>query len=102
MGTAMSPPKADPDHGLAQAVRRLRTDRGLSQEQLAHRANLTTSVVGAIEGARSNPQWATVKAIAAAIEVPLAELAALSEKLDRKSQPESPNGRVLAVWRAAA
>jgi transcriptional regulator with XRE-family HTH domain len=79
----MAPPRAEPDRGLARAIRELRTKRGLSQEQLAHRADLTTSAVSAIEGERSNPQWATVKAIAAALDVSLGELASLSEKLDR-------------------
>ena len=83
MSTTMAPPRAEPDHGLALAVRELREKRDLSQEQLAHRADLTTGVINAIEGERSNPQWATVKAIAAALDVPLAELAALAAKLDR-------------------
>ena len=70
--------------GLARAVRQLRNERGLSQEELAHRAGLTAGAVNAIEGARRNPTWGTVQAVAAGLDVSLADLAALSEKLDRR------------------
>jgi transcriptional regulator with XRE-family HTH domain len=76
-------PRSEPQHGLADAIRELRTKREWSQEELAHRAGLTTGAVNAIEGARSNPTWATVKSIAAALDVSLSRLAGLAEKLDR-------------------
>ncbi len=79
----MARSKGTSNRGLARAVRRLRSERGLSQERLASRADVTTQVVGAIEREESDPYWSTVNAIAAALDVSLAELVTLADKLDR-------------------
>jgi transcriptional regulator with XRE-family HTH domain len=72
-----------PQPALGNAIRELRAKRGVSQEDLAHDADVTTSTLSTIERGRSNPTWGTVKGIARALDVSLAELAALAEKLDR-------------------
>jgi DNA-binding XRE family transcriptional regulator len=69
--------------GLAKAVRRLRDERGWTQEDLAHGAGLRTGAVSAIERGKSDPKWTTVQAIAAALDVSTADLAALADKLAR-------------------
>lgn len=69
-----------PQPGLGEAIRELRGKSGLSQEELAHRAGVTTGTFSVIERGRSNPTWGTVKSIARALGVPLAELAAQAEK----------------------
>lgn len=72
---------ADPElRGLAQAVRLLRLRKGLTQEQLAHRAGLTTASLARLEGARTNPGWKTLVALAAALEVGVADMADLAER----------------------
>lgn len=68
-----------PQPALGAAIRKLRTERGLSQEDLAHEADVTTSTVSTIERGRSNPTWGTVRSIAEALGVDLKDLAALAE-----------------------
>lgn len=73
-------PKAPaPDPALAAAVRRLREDRGLTQEQLAATAGITTGSVARLELEQSSPGWDTVRRICHALDVTLAELAAAVE-----------------------
>lgn len=72
-----------PQPALGDAIRQLREKRGVSQEDLAHDSDITTGTLSVIERGRSNPTWGTVKGIARALDVSLAELAALAEKLDR-------------------
>jgi transcriptional regulator with XRE-family HTH domain len=77
-------PKANqaPDPALGVVLRRLREQRGESLEAAAYRAGLTSSSLAAIELERSNPTWATVRAIAAALDVSLAKLGAAVEAQD--------------------
>ncbi len=75
-------PRSEPQLGLGRAIRQLRTDRGLSQEALAHAADIHPTWVSHIESGRNNPAWGTVARIADGLDVPLAELAALAQHLD--------------------
>lgn len=65
----------EPDPSLAEAIRRLRLKRGLTQEDVAYEAGLTLSSYGAIERGRANPGWTTVQRIAGALEIRPWELA---------------------------
>jgi transcriptional regulator with XRE-family HTH domain len=67
------PPAPDPI--LAALLRRLREERGLSQEALAYKAGITAGSLGRIELGQSSPAWATVRQIAKALDVTLADLA---------------------------
>jgi predicted transcriptional regulator len=62
------------DHTLAFALRRLRRDRGSTQEDLAHNAGITVAALARIERGQANPRWTTVRRIISALEVSLAEL----------------------------
>jgi transcriptional regulator with XRE-family HTH domain len=64
-----------PDPALAATVRRMRVERGDTQEDLAHRAGLTVAAFARIERGHANPTWTTVRRIAVALEVSLAALA---------------------------
>lgn len=55
-------------------------DQGLTQEAVAHDAGITTATLGVIERGLSNPTWATVKGIAAALGVSMVELAKATQK----------------------
>jgi transcriptional regulator with XRE-family HTH domain len=68
-----------PDLQLAAAIRRLRLERGLTVESLAHDVGVTTGSLSRIELGRSAPAWATVRKIADALGVSLCELAAAIE-----------------------
>jgi XRE family transcriptional regulator, regulator of sulfur utilization len=69
-----------PQRGLGKAVRKLRAEKGLTQETLAETASLTVRALSQIERGHANPTWATARDLAAALGVSIAELAKLSEK----------------------
>jgi XRE family transcriptional regulator, regulator of sulfur utilization len=69
-----------PDLALAGVLRVLRTERGVTQEDLAHRAGLTVAAFARIERGHANPTWTTVRRIAAALEI---SLPALAEAVER-------------------
>ena len=54
-------------------IRRLRLDRGLSQEVLAFEARLNPSYVSQIETAAKSPTVATLQKLALALKVPIVE-----------------------------
>jgi transcriptional regulator with XRE-family HTH domain len=64
-----------PDPALAATVRRMRVERGETQEDLAHRAGLTVAAFARIERGHANPTWTTVRRIAVALEISLTALA---------------------------
>ncbi len=71
-----------PQPALGKAIRQLREERGKTQEALAQEAGITVGHMSMIERGHSNPTWATVKAIAAALGESMAELAKVSDKLE--------------------
>ena len=75
-------PRTEPQPGLGRAIRQLRTERGLSQEELGLRAEIHPTWISHLESGRNNPAWGSVRRIAAALDVKLAELAALAEELE--------------------
>jgi transcriptional regulator with XRE-family HTH domain len=76
------PPRQEPQVGLGRAIRQLRSERGLSQEELASRAELSQTWVSHLESGRINPTWSTVRRLAGALSVTLPELAALADQLE--------------------
>ena len=62
---------------VAWNVRKLRVKRGLSQEALAVDAGVDRSYVGRIERGIENPTAETLERLAAALDVPVAELLAV-------------------------
>ena len=59
---------------FAENLRRLREERGLSQERLAHIADLNTTHVAKIERTEREPGVRTVAKLADALGVPAADL----------------------------
>jgi transcriptional regulator with XRE-family HTH domain len=49
-----------------------------TQEALAHAAGVTVGHLSMVERGHSNPTWATVKSIAAALDTSMADLAKLA------------------------
>jgi transcriptional regulator with XRE-family HTH domain len=68
----MPPPETDPR--LAAVLRRLRTERELSQERLAVAAGITAGTINSIERGSRGPTWVTVCKLAEALGVSLNEL----------------------------
>lgn len=75
------PKPAAPQRGLARAVRALRADRNLSQEDLAAAAGIDVTALRRIEGG-GNPTLATLRALAAALGISLTDLAREIERCD--------------------
>ena len=71
------------DSELGQAVRQLRDEHSLTQEDLAHDADITVAALSRLERAETNPSWATVRRVAAAFDVTVAELAERADRLRR-------------------
>jgi len=59
---------------VAQNLRRLRQDRGLTQEELADRAGLNRNYVGMVEREENAPTVDTLEALAKALKIEAAEL----------------------------
>lgn len=77
-------PRSDPQVALGHAIRQTRVAKGLSQEQLAHDADVHPTWISHIEGG-TNPAWGTVRRIASALSVELSDLAKLAERIERES-----------------
>lgn len=75
-------PRTEPQPGLGKAIKRLRAERGLSQEEVGLRAGIHPTWISHIESGRNNPAWGSVRRIAGALGVRLSELAALAEELE--------------------
>ena len=67
--------REQPDPALAALLKRLREERGVTQEQLAFEAGITSSALSRIERAVNSPGWTTVTRIAKALDVSLVRLA---------------------------
>lgn len=73
---------ANPQPALGAAIRQLRGERGLTQEALAHDADVTAGHLSMIERGLANPSWGAVKAIGKALDVSVAELAKIADRFD--------------------
>jgi DNA-binding XRE family transcriptional regulator len=62
------------DARLAVVLREVRQERGMSQEAVAHAADLSVPTYIKIENERTSPLWITVRAICDALELSLVEL----------------------------
>jgi transcriptional regulator with XRE-family HTH domain len=60
--------------GLAVKLKRLRKNRGLTQEALARKANISLGYVARLEIGRHDPKVGTLRKIARALGVPVTEL----------------------------
>ncbi|MBI2764076.1 MAG: helix-turn-helix transcriptional regulator [Chloroflexi bacterium] len=77
------PPTADVRVAFGAAVRRLRTERGLSQEGFAELAGLHRTYMGGIERGDRNVALVNIERIARALELDLAGLMAEVEATRR-------------------
>ncbi len=75
-----------PQPALGKAIRELRSEREISLRNFAPKAGLSANTLSLIERGAANPTWETVKGIAAALDVSIADLANLSLKFENSSQ----------------
>lgn len=74
----------DPQRGFGRALRKIRTDAGVKQSELAQRTKLHPSQISNYENGKGNPRWATARRIAAELGVELRELAAQAEYFEER------------------
>ena len=82
----MPPPRRSkprsPEHGaLGEAIRTLRTEAGLTQEQLAEYASTDLTQVGGIERGVRNPSYTTLLRLADALDTTVGEITTLADEL---------------------
>lgn len=68
---------------LGEAIREVRNKRGLTQEELALRAEVHETYISFLESGRRNPTWGVIRKISRALDVPLSELARRAEQFER-------------------
>jgi transcriptional regulator with XRE-family HTH domain len=82
-------PAPTPDQAvLGAAVKAIRTDKGISQVQLAETTGFMQSWISEIERGRRNPSWSNVVRLAGGLGVSVGQLVARAEAL--ASQPNRP------------
>ncbi|MDQ6915295.1 MAG: helix-turn-helix domain-containing protein [Actinomycetota bacterium] len=65
---------------LGRTIKRLRVQRGFSQEELAHRSGMDRTWVGGIERGEKNPSFEKLVHLAKALDVPVEALVAGSDR----------------------
>jgi len=73
---------------VGRAIRKLRTERGLSQEKLAHRAHLHRTYIGAVERGERNITIVSLFRIASAFGVSPAVILREAEEPNGESKPQ--------------
>jgi transcriptional regulator with XRE-family HTH domain len=87
----------NPQPALGEAVRHRRMERelNLTQRALADKAGITVAHLSKLEKGRTNPTWGTMRKIAEALELSLADLAARAEEfsaIEDREQDALPEG----------
>ena len=71
-----------PEHAaLGEALRTLRVEAGMSQEQLAEAAHTDLTQVGGVERGIRNPSYTTLLRLAGALETSVGNLTTLADRL---------------------
>ncbi len=75
------PSRLNPEEAFAEALRRARKERGLSQEALGFESGYHRTYISMLERAQMNPSLQTILSIAAALNIPAAQLISEVENL---------------------
>jgi transcriptional regulator with XRE-family HTH domain len=71
---------------LGMALRSLRNDAGLTQEQLAARLTVDATFVGRLERGQRGAHWRTIRRILAALDTTVAQFASAIERAERDAR----------------
>lgn len=82
-----SKPRTPELGALGEAIRRLRTEAGLSQEQLAERVATDLTQIGGLERGTRNPSYTTLLRLADALRTRVGEIARLADRLGDEELP---------------
>jgi transcriptional regulator with XRE-family HTH domain len=72
--------EANDRHALGRALRELRRQGALTQEELGARMGINATYISRVEGGQINLRWATLQRFLRALDMPLATLAAEVER----------------------
>ena len=72
--------RIDLSERFGEVLRRLRVEAGLTQEELAHRAEVTRNYIGMLESGQSNPTLNTMAMLAAALSTTVTKLVSAVER----------------------
>ena len=91
----MGEPRESQNVALGRAIRKLRKEADLSQEELAERAQTPAGELRQIEAGVVEADWGTLRHIAYGLETSLAEVFRLSEfdHAEEKQQEQGDDGR---------
>lgn len=67
---------------IGKNIKNLRKEKGLTQAELGKRLNVTQQMIGQYENDKNSPQMDTLKKIATALEVKVADIMGISAYLD--------------------
>jgi transcriptional regulator with XRE-family HTH domain len=76
-----SKPRSPEHAALGEAIRTLRLEAGMSQEQLAEGAGTDLTQIGGIERGVRNPSYTTLLRLADALETTVGAIATLADEL---------------------
>jgi transcriptional regulator with XRE-family HTH domain len=76
-----SKPRSPEHAALGEAIRTLRLEGGMSQEQLAEGAGTDLTQIGGIERGVRNPSYTTLVRLAEALQTTVGEIATLADEL---------------------
>ena len=74
-------PLSPAHQAFGRAIRELRLERGISQEELAHRADIDRSYMGGVERGERNASLKNILRVASALDIPPARLFARFDEL---------------------
>ncbi len=74
-------PRSPRHAALGEAIRRLRAEAGLSQEQLAELVGTDLTQIGGLERGVRNPSYSTLVRVAEGLEVQVGTIAALADEI---------------------
>ncbi len=81
---------------LGQRIRVLRTSAGLSQEDLAFKASISTNYLGQVERAVKNPTLETVYRIAQALDISLIQLFDFENAIIASNEQSTITNKIIA------
>jgi transcriptional regulator with XRE-family HTH domain len=82
-----SKPRSAELGALGEAIRRLRHEAGLTQEQLADRVATDLTQIGGLERGTRNPSYTTLLRLASALRIRVGEIAILADRLADQELP---------------
>jgi transcriptional regulator with XRE-family HTH domain len=71
---------------LGRALRALRNEAGITQEQLAGRLKVDPTFVGRLERGQRGAHWRTIRRILVALDLSVAQFALALERAERKRE----------------